>query len=229
MRWSDTGEPVPVETLQWLIAQAVKAKSPEPNAILRKYCAMFEPSDREQLGQFLLESWMAEDTRPIEPDEALAKARQQAQWTHQSMASYPQHYEDNPLLGASVEQLTAAYLPGFSREPAGSAIAAKGVLAVAAACAGERAAAPVGRYLKEWYGMRAAQGKALIAMLAWIEHPSATQLMLSVGSRFRTKSFQDEATRQAAGAGRAQGLDRRTSWPTAPSRPPGSTRPACSS
>ena len=158
---------------------------------------MFEPSDREQLGQFLLEAWVAEDTRPIEPDEALGKARQQAQWTHQSMASYPQHYEGNPLLGASVEQLTAAYLPGFSREPAGSAIAAKGVLAVAAACAGERAAARSARYLKEWYGMRAAQGKALIAMLAWIEHPSATQLMLSVGSRFRTKSFQDEATRQA--------------------------------
>ncbi len=206
VRWSDTGEPVPVETLQWLVAQAVRAKSPEPNAILRKYCSMFEPSDREQLGQFLLESWMAEDTRPIEPEEALGKARQQAQWTHQSMASYPQHYEGNPLLGASVEQLTAAYLPGFSREPAGSAIAAKGVLAVAAACAGERAAAPVGRYLKEWYGMRAAQGKALIAMLAWIEHPSATQLMLSVGSRFRTKSFQDEATRQA------QALAERKGW-----------------
>ena len=205
VRWSDTGEPVPVETLQWLIAQAVKAKSPEPNAILRKYCAMLEPRDREQLGQFLLETWMAEDTRPIEPDEALAKAQQQAQWTHQSMASYPQHYEDHPLLGASVEQLTAAYLPGFSREPAGSAIAAKGVLAVAAACAGERAAAPVGRYLKEWYGMRAAQGKALIAMLAWIEHPSATQLMLSVGSRFRTKSFQDEATRQAAALAERKG------------------------
>jgi hypothetical protein len=34
-------------------------------------------------------------------------------------------------------------------------------------------------------------------MLAWIEHPSATQLMLSVGSRFRTKGIQDEANRQA--------------------------------
>ncbi|HNW64160.1 MAG TPA: DUF4132 domain-containing protein, partial [Piscinibacter sp.] len=41
------------------------------------------------------------------------------------------------------------------------------------------------------------QGKALIAMLAWIDHPSATQLMLAIGSRFRTKSFQEEATRQA--------------------------------
>ena len=117
--------------------------------------------------------------------------------THQNMAGWPQYYKDDPLLGASVQQLTGYYLPRFSRQPAGSAIGSKGVLAVAAACAGERAADPVARFLKEWYGMRAAQGKALIAMLAWIDHPGATQLMLSVGSRFRTKSFQEEATRQA--------------------------------
>ena len=36
-----------------------------------------------------------------------------------------------------------------------------GLLAVAAACCAERAAPPVQRYLKEWYGTRAAQGKAL--------------------------------------------------------------------
>ncbi len=68
---------------------------------------------------------------------------------------------------------------------------------MAAACARERAAGPTQRYLKEWYGTRAAQGRALIAMLAWIDHPSATQLMLAIGSRFRTKGFQEEATRQA--------------------------------
>jgi len=197
VHWADTGEVVSSEVLQWFISQAVKAKSPEPNAVLRKYCAMFDKRDREGLGQYLLEAWMAEDTKPIGPDEARRLAEQQAQWVHQSMAQWPKHYEDDPLLGASVEEIAARYLPGFSRRPAGSAIASKGVLAVAAACAGERAADPVARYLKEWYGMRAAQGKALIAMLAWIEHPSATQLMLSVGSRFRTKSFQEEATRQA--------------------------------
>jgi hypothetical protein len=79
------------------------------------------------------------------------------------------------------------------------------VLAVAAACAGERAAEPVGRYLKEWFGQRAAQGKALIAMLGWIDHPGATQLMLSIGSRFRTKSFQEEATKQAAALAERKG------------------------
>ena len=71
------------------------------------------------------------------------------------------------------------------------------MLAVAAACAGERAAAPIARYIKEWYGTRVSQSKALVAMLAWIDHPNATQVMLAIGNRFRTKSIQEEATRQA--------------------------------
>nr|WP_273482886.1 DUF4132 domain-containing protein [Kribbella italica] len=35
-------------------------------------------------------------------------------------------------------------------------------------------------------------------MLAWTDHPAATQLVLSVPTRFRTKTLQEEATRQAA-------------------------------
>jgi hypothetical protein len=54
-----------------------------------------------------------------------------------------------------------------------------------------------GRYLKQWYGMRAAQCRALLQMLAWVEHKTATQLLLSVGSRFRTKGIQEEANKLA--------------------------------
>jgi hypothetical protein len=197
VRWADSGAALPSDVLRWLIVQAVKQKSPEPNAVLRKYCEMFDARDREAFGQFVLEAWLHEDVRPVSPDEALRRAQAEAQTTHASMARYPQYYPNSPHLGKSVEELTAALLPAQLRQPAGSAIATKGVLAVAAACARERAAGPTQRYLKEWYGSRAAQGKALIAMLAWIDHPSATQLMLAIGTRFRTKSFQEEATRQA--------------------------------
>jgi len=197
VHWHDNNELVPGDVLRWFLIQAVKQKSPEPNALLRKYCAMFAPRDREQLGQFVLESWLAEDVRPIDPEEALTRARNHAQSMHQWMTRSPQYFQNSPDLGKSVEEITTSALPGFLRQPRGSAIASKGLLAVAAACAAERAATPTQRYLKEWYGSRAGQGKALIAMLAWIEHPSATQLMLAIGSRFRTKSFQEEATRQA--------------------------------
>lgn len=197
VRWADNGVAVPPDVLRWMIVQAVKQKTPEPNAVLRKYCEMFDARDGEAFGQWVLETWLREDVRPILPDEAMRRAQSLAQGTFSSMASYPQYYQDSPNLGKSVEELTAAFLPSQLRHPAGSAIGAKGLLAVVSACARERAAGPTQRYLKEWYGSRASQGKALIAMLAWIDHPSATQLMLAIGSRFRTKSFQEEATRQA--------------------------------
>ena len=197
VRWRDDLETVPPHVIQWLIVQAVKQKQVEPNAILRKYCSMLEPRDREVLGQFLLETWLHQDVLPISHEEAMKMALAQAQSVHASMQRYPQYYKDNPTFGKSIEELKALYFPSFAQRPAGSAIGSKGVLAVVAACAGERATAPTQRYIKDWYGSRAGQGKALITMLAWIEHPSATQLMLAIASRFRTKSFQEEATRQA--------------------------------
>lgn len=195
--WGDSGEPVPAEVLRWMLVQAVKQKSAEPNAVLRKYCAMFDKRGREALGQFVLETWIAEDIRPIPAEDAMKQAVSQATSLHNFMGQHPKYYQNSPYLGRSPEEITAMMLPALLRQPAGSASSSKGLLAVAAACAGGRAAPPVARYLKEYYGTRASQGKALIGMLAWIEHPSATQLMLSIGNRFRTKSIQEEATRQA--------------------------------
>lgn len=197
VRWADNQELVPVDVLRWMMAQAVKQKSAEPNAVLRKYCGMFEPRDRVQFGQMVLDTWLSEDTRPISPDDALKNATAHAQSMYNYMQQYPQHFQNDPSFGLSVAELTAKYLPNFLQTPAGSANASKGLLAIVSACAADGVVAPTSRYLKQWYGTRAAQGKALIAMLAWIEHPSATQLMLSIGNRFRTKSFQEEATKQA--------------------------------
>ncbi|MFI5706884.1 DUF4132 domain-containing protein [Kribbella sp. NPDC051620] len=198
VRWAETGESVPGDILRWFVILAVKAKSPEPNAILRKYCSMLDPVDREVFGQYLLEAWLAEDVRTATPEEARALALRDAAGLHRHMTQYPRAYVNNPMQGKTLEELAEEYyLAGHLGRPAGSVAGAKGLLALVALCARERAAEPVGRYLKEWYGQRAVQGKALIAMLGWIDHPSATQLMLSIGSRFRTKSFQEEATKQA--------------------------------
>jgi len=197
LHWND-GTAVALPTVQWLLAQAVRSKTAEPNALLRNYCSMFEPVEREAFGQFVLESWVAEDLRPIDEADARSQARQAATYEFQAIRRWPDHYKESPFRDATEDQIFAVMLPRFLRQPRGSAIASKGVLAVAAACAGERAAGVAGRYLKEWYGLRVAQGRALIVMLAWVEHPGATQLMLSIGGRFRTKSLQEEATKQAA-------------------------------
>jgi hypothetical protein len=87
--------------------------------------------------------------------------------------------------------------PAAHPRPKASAIAVKGVLALAGACAAAEAAPLVHRYLERWYGQRAAQCRALLQMLAWVEHPSAVRLLVAVGGGFRTRSIQEEAGRQA--------------------------------
>jgi hypothetical protein len=196
LHWSDSGERVPLVVVQHLVGQAVRAKSPEPNAILRKYVAMTAEGDRQAFAHALLVAWIAADVAPISDAEAQQRAHQRATSMHRWMQRSPATFQGDPLLGRSVAELTAHYLPAIARTPAGSVASSKGVLAVVAAAGGRDVVPPTERYLKEWYGQRAAQGKALIRMLAWVRHPSATQLLLSIGSRFRTKSFQVEATRQ---------------------------------
>jgi len=182
---------VPRAVVQWLCGTAVKAKSPEPDAVLRHYAALFDTTARERLAAHLLAVWLCEDLRPASPAEAESLAARTASQHYRWYSS-----QNGPYPGMSLEQVTAALLPGYAKAPISSAIASKGLLAIVAACGGHDVVPPAERYLREWFGHRAAQGKALIAMLAWVDHPSATQLVLAIGSRFRTKSFQEEAARQ---------------------------------
>jgi hypothetical protein len=94
------------------------------------------------------------------------------------------------------EDVKFAPADGSGVPVARSAIGSKGILAMVAACGGEDIAPTAHRFIKQWYGNRAAQGKALIQMLAWVDHPNAIQVVLSIGERFRTKGFQDEAAQQ---------------------------------
>ncbi|WP_405055868.1 DUF4132 domain-containing protein [Kribbella sp. NBC_01505] len=213
VHWADTGDVVPLPVLQWLVNQAVKAKSPEPGALLRTYAGLFVPGERNELGRYLLTAWIAQDTKPISQQEAWQLAAQDAGWWHNYLNSQPQNYVTGQpidisgyaLAGLSRDEMIERLLPDFLRQPAGSAIASKGLLAVVAACSGEAVGAITAPYLKEWYGTRAAQCKALVVMLAWTEHPSATQVMLAVASRFRTKGIQEEAVQQAAALAERKG------------------------
>jgi len=199
LTWT-SGETVPASVVQWLCGTAVKAKSPEPDAVLRHYAALFDAAARERLAAHLLAGWLREDLRPVPLAQAQARAAKVAVSHHRWYSA-----QNGPYAGMSVEQVEAALAAGYAKEPVGSATDSKGLLAVVAACGGRDVVPPAERYLREWYGQRAAQGKALIAMLAWVEHPSATQLVLAIGSRFRTKSFQEEAVRQVGALAERKG------------------------
>lgn len=195
VHWSDNGKRVAPEIVQAWLIQACKLKQAEPSALVRRYAANFRAEERETLGQFILDAWMAEDVAPNSRQVAEAQAMASAQSFYNSASQYPQYYPD--YQGVSVEQIYARLLPGVMEMPKGSANDSKGILAVAGACVGTTAAAPVGRYLKKWYGTRVHQARALLQMLAWVDHPTATQTLLAIGTRFRTKSLQQEATRLA--------------------------------
>jgi len=185
--WQDTGEPVDRQVLTWFIVRSARLKSPEPGPLLRRYCASFAPAERVALGLFVLQSWIRQDTIPTHTRE---EAAQLAADRAKQAILQPWHQ------GTTVEELERAFLNDLVRQVKGSAINEKGILAVAGACGSGQLVPVVERYLKDWYGMRAAQCRALVQMLAWVEEPTAIQLLLSVATRFRTKGIQQEADTQ---------------------------------
>lgn len=191
VRWVDSGKPVPAEIVKWFLVQGFRLGSAEANPTLRRYCSLFQKDDREKLGRFVLEAWIAKDTKPkYNAEQAAALAQQQTQQTVSFAKQHPKYYPD--FDEAKFYQAT------FNRlliQPESSETSTKGILAVAGACCGGDAAPIVHRYIKQWYGYRPAQGKALLQVLAWTDHPSATQVVLAVANRFRTKGIQEEAMR----------------------------------
>jgi hypothetical protein len=171
VRWSNTGNRVEPLLLNHLIIQAHKLKSPEPTPLLRRYCALFRTADRETLGLFVLGAWIEKDLRKW------TRAEMDAKWNKPGRTK------------EQVEQ-QIQYEMSFNK---GTAIEHKGVLAVAGACCGANAAAPVLNFVREHRGARGAQGQALLQMLSAIEHPSAVQALARVAARFPARSLQDRA------------------------------------
>ncbi len=191
LRWADDSGVVSPNLVRLLLVQAFKLKNPEPGPLLRNYAGLFAATDRHQLGRFIAEAWMAQDTIPAHTtDEAARLAEAQTKQTAQYFAQYPQYaasWDEQKHYRSVYNGLLAACK--------GSAISSKGVLAVAGALANGSIAPIVHRYIKQYYGMRGAQAKALLQMLAWIDDPNAIQVLLAIGNRFRTKGIQEEATR----------------------------------
>ncbi|NJK64190.1 MAG: DUF4132 domain-containing protein [Synechococcaceae cyanobacterium SM2_3_1] len=242
IHWADTFEQVDPNVLKWFILQSYKQKKVEPSPILRRYVDQFDQKGRVILGQFILESWITQDTLPrYTPQEAddLAQQRSQQEYTYyqqqiQHLQTVLQTPQLPPPLSQSMspqqvqqwqqqhmqmtqhqlqefqkitpEQLYRNHYNSILRECQGSAVSEKGILALAACCCGSAAVPLIENYLKTWFGNRAAQCKALLEVLSWIEDYSAVQLLLSVASRFRTKGIQKDAEM------RVNHLAERQSW-----------------
>lgn len=77
-----------------------------------------------------------------------------------------------------------------------SAIKCKGLLAICAATCADNAAPMAEHEIRSRYGTAAAQCRALLGMLSWVDRPNAIAVILAIATRFRTKGIQLEAQKQ---------------------------------
>jgi hypothetical protein len=186
VRWRGDDAPVGPEIVSWLLVSAWKSKSAEPSAILRSHVALLREDDARGLGKLVLDRWLAEDLRPPTSEELLKRLASFFGWT--GAATIDEIAQKRPDLAHMVEM--------EKNRPMSVRAEDKGILAMVAACAPTDVIGRIRAYMDEWYGNRAAQCRALIQVLAWIDHPEAVTVLLQISRRFRTASIRQEAETQ---------------------------------
>ncbi|MCU1509854.1 MAG: hypothetical protein JWQ12_2119 [Glaciihabitans sp.] len=195
VKWASNGKPVSTEVLQWWVVLANKLKDPSGAGIVGRYLSLLEPTSREQLGEFILSTWIAQDTRhPSDADcRAVAQAeapRRYASWQGYAK-TYPQLAQE-PQVRFTVD----AWYDVVRREHAatylGSAINEKGLLALASGTRGATLVQVIQRFMKDNY-LKRAQVEALVTLAASSDDLAATQLVLATARRHRTASVQAKA------------------------------------
>lgn len=187
LTWAD-GTPVDRSIVTWFCASAVKSKTAEPSPIMRRHFANMNEAQARNFGRVVFDLWLNEDLRTLSDEEAVTQAKAAAP----SRQRYSRRHQNMALADVEAEIIIEK-----RSEIAGSATASKGLLAVAAASAGPALADRVLAYVRKHRGQRLGQGKALIQMLAWIDQPATTQVVMSIATRFRPKSLQQTAEEQA--------------------------------
>mgnify|MGYP003809873035 CR=1 FL=1 len=196
LRWADSGEPVPVETVAWWLLLAHRAKSPEPHELQRISWQLVDPTSADPWAQELLDRWIAHDTEPMD-DESREQVvqRKLAEWTRYLwLGRRPSAQEIEAMVRQDVSHLLFR----------GSATASKGVLAAVAATGRSGIAERVTAYLTT-HRLRTAQCKALLGVLAWSPDPDAVRTLLGVAVRYRQRPVQEEAIRLCAEVGERLG------------------------
>jgi len=183
VRWRGDDAPVDRDILSWLVVAAWKLKSAEPTAILRDQVGLLRPDDAESLGKAVLDAWLAADLRAPTPEELLRRLQPVFHLT--GTTTIEELLQNHPEFAEQLEQTRDQ--PGTGRTED------KGILALVSACGPTDVVDRIQSYVNQWYGYRAAQCRALIQVLAWIEHPEAVAFLLDVARRFRTATIRQEA------------------------------------
>ncbi len=178
------GRAVGPDVVKWWVVLAIKLKQPGGNPWSELLLDELEPTDAEKLGLALLQAFIVQDTLAPGDDDANAYANAHVDARLAQYQTWNINYSRDQIFAQlRREKLTSYY---------GSANDQKGMLALATRAPGADAAAAVRSYLRDHY-VRTAQCKALIECLASNPSPLATQYVLAVSKRWRTRGVKDLA------------------------------------
>lgn len=178
------GKPLDPSVVKWWIVLAVKIKEPRGNPWFDLLLDQLQPADATKLSAAILSAWISRDTAAPSEEEANAYAAQHVDQQVKSMRRwYPEYTREKAF-----SELRNAKL----RQYYGSANDFKGMLALATRAPGVDAAAQVRAYFRDHYP-RTAQCRALLECLAGNPSPAATQYVLTISKRWRTRTVQEGA------------------------------------
>ena len=192
LTWQN-GDKVDSQIIEWWICLAVKLKDPV-NPLLTVYNRLLSIQSQQQLGEFILQSFINQDIRITTLEEAEAKASSEADMRLQKYIRYyqssPEYYSEykNITYEQVFEEIKNEKLANYL----GSAIKAKGILALTCGIEGRVAVSLLRSFMKNHY-QRRAQIEAMLEPLANSDDPMIIQLLLSLSRRYRTESIQEKA------------------------------------
>ncbi|MBP6123413.1 MULTISPECIES: DUF4132 domain-containing protein [Providencia] len=187
-------KPVDADIIRWWIVLAVKLKMPAGNGLLQRYVSLLSLESQRNLGSFILNSFISQDTAGPSLEEAMAEAEKNAPQRlvnyQNSLKRWPEYYAqyENYTLEQTINEIKNEVL----RRYLGSAISDKGMLALICGIEGHIAVSAMRNYMRDHY-QRRAQIEAMIDAIATSNDPLIIQLLLSLSRRYRTASVQEKA------------------------------------
>ncbi|WP_334320469.1 DUF4132 domain-containing protein [Gilliamella apicola] len=192
LTWQN-GKAVEPQIIQWWLCLAVKLNDPA-NALLVIYNRLLSIQSQQQLGEFILQRFIKQDTLNPTLEEAQAVASSQADKRLQerilNYQDYPEfylHYKD-----ITYEQVFEEIKQETLATCSGSAIKTKGILALICGIESRIAVSLLRTFMKNHY-QRRAQIEAILEALANSDDPMIIQLLLSLVCNYRTASIQKKA------------------------------------
>lgn len=192
LTWQN-GEKVDPKIIYWWALLAVKLQDPA-NLLLLIYTHLLSETSQHQLGQFILQSFIKQDTLSPTIEDAEKEANQNAHQRWQSCLNYFKKYPKNfpSYENITLEDVFQKIKKEVLSRYLGSAIKFKGLLALASVIDGNVAVPILRSYMKEHYKRRT-QIEAMLESMANSDDPLIIQLLLSIARRHRTNSVQEKA------------------------------------